>query len=104
MLIVLSPAKNLDYESSIISREHSLPQLMEDTQRLVEYCKELSPQNLSSLMSISDQLAALNAQRFADWQLPFNENNARQAVLAFNGDVYAGLQAQSFSSEVVPHF
>lgn len=99
MLIVISPAKNLDYETPSITSEFTHPELMDDTVKLIEKCRKLSPQKLASLMSISDKLATLNAERFNDWSLPFTEDNAKQAVLAFNGDVYAGLEASTFSKE-----
>lgn len=93
MLAVLSPAKNLDYESDYPSVEATQPRLLDDAAELVDVCRELSPQQLGSLMKISDKLAGLNAARFAEWSRPFSEHNARPAIFAFNGDVYAGLDA-----------
>lgn len=101
MLAVLSPAKNLDYESPVPAVETTQPRLLDDAQRLVTVCRELSPQQLGSLMKISDKLAGLNAARFAEWSLPFNETNSRPAMFAFNGDVYAGLDAGSLSAEQI---
>jgi len=97
MLIVVSPAKNLDYESPLNTQAFSQPELLDDSQELIERCRQLTPADLSSLMSISDKLAGLNAARFGEWSLPFNQDNARPAVLAFNGDVYTGLDAKTFS-------
>ncbi len=99
MLIVVSPAKNLDYESPVAINKYTQPELLEHSQILVEHCVKLSPAQLSSLMGISDKLAGLNAARFGQWALPFTPENARQAILAFNGDVYTGLDAASFSEE-----
>lgn len=99
MLYLISPAKNLDYETPAITTKYTQPDLLEQAQELVDVCKELTPADLSSLMSISDKLAGLNAARFADWQPEFTEKNAKQAVLAFNGDVYTGLEAETFSEE-----
>lgn len=99
MLIVVSPAKNLDYESTPATNIYSQPELLDHVQPLVEVCKTLTPADLSSLMSISDKLAGLNTARFASWSTPFTNDNARQAVLAFNGDVYGGLDAASFSDD-----
>ncbi|MGM0480697.1 MAG: peroxide stress protein YaaA [Pseudomonadota bacterium] len=101
MLAVLSPAKNLDYDSNIPSLETTQPRLLDDAERLVTVCRDLSPQQLGSLMKISDKLAGLNAARFAGWSLPFNETNARPAMYAFNGDVYAGLDASSLEAEQI---
>jgi cytoplasmic iron level regulating protein YaaA (DUF328/UPF0246 family) len=94
MLFLLSPAKTLDYESPLPPVPHTLPTFAEDAARLVEVLRRKSPQQLASLMDISDPLAALNAARFQAWSAKFTERNARQAVLAFDGDVYDGLQAR----------
>ncbi|WP_337843249.1 peroxide stress protein YaaA [Rheinheimera sp.] len=99
MLTVISPAKDLDYQSPLAVSEYSQPALLAEAQALMPVCRDLSPQQLSSLMGISDKLAGLNAARFAQWSTPFTPDNARQAVFAFNGDVYQGLQAQSLSRE-----
>jgi cytoplasmic iron level regulating protein YaaA (DUF328/UPF0246 family) len=101
MLAVLSPAKNLDYETEYASVDVTQPRLLDDAQSLVEVCRDLSPQQLASMMKISDKLAGLNAARFSDWQLPFNEGNARPAVFAFNGDVYAGLDAATLDAQAL---
>ncbi|WP_290652851.1 peroxide stress protein YaaA [Idiomarina sp.] len=101
MLAVLSPAKNLDYETEYASVDVTQPRLLDDAQSLVEVCRDLSPQQLASLMRISDKLAGLNAARFSDWQLPFDEGNARPAVFAFNGDVYAGLDVATLDTQAL---
>lgn len=99
MLLVVSPAKNLDYESPLATQTFSQPELLAESELLIERCLKLSPADIGSLMSISDKLAGLNAARFGAWQQPFTPDNARQAVLAFNGDVYTGLDAASFSED-----
>lgn len=99
MLIVLSPAKNLDYESPLATQLSTMPDMLDESQLLIQRCRELSPAQVGSLMKISDKLADLNAHRFENWHLPFSPDNARQAVLAFNGDVYSGLQADTFSEQ-----
>ncbi|WP_194757110.1 peroxide stress protein YaaA [Aliidiomarina indica] len=99
MLFVVSPAKNLDYESPAPIDDFSQPELLDEAAALVKECKQLSPQDLASLMSISDKLAGLNAARFSEWKTPFTEANAKQAVFAFNGDVYTGLNAQSLTAK-----
>jgi len=101
MLVVVSPAKNLDFESTIAVSDYSQPAMMEDTERLMTVCRTLSPADLSSLMKISDKLATLNANRFAEFSTPFTLENARQAMYAFNGDVYTGLDAPSLSEDAV---
>ena len=98
MLFLLSPAKTLDYESPIPAVPHTLPAFAGDAAHLVGALKRLSPQQLASLMSISDPLAALNAARYQAWSPKFTERNARQAVLAFDGDVYDGLQARAMGA------
>lgn len=101
MLAVVSPAKNLDYESNLPSLDVTQPRLLDNAEELVKVCRQLSPQQLGSLMKISDKLAGLNAARFEQWQRPFNEENARPAMFAFNGDVYTGLDAASLSSDAI---
>ncbi|WP_113907957.1 peroxide stress protein YaaA [Aliidiomarina celeris] len=100
MLFVVSPAKNLDYETPAPTAEYTQPQLLSQAEALVKHCKTLTPQDLSSLMHISDKLAGLNAARFEEWHLPFTLNNAKQAVFAFNGDVYTGLDANNLPTEI----
>ena len=99
MLIVISPAKNLDYETPTPTKKHTKAALLDDASELMAGLKELSPQGVSSLMGISDKLGVLNYDRFQQWSLPFNASNARQAVLAFKGDVYVGLDAYSFDEQ-----
>ena len=99
MLVVISPAKNLDYQSELATQKFSQPELLDHSQVLIDECVKLSPAEIASLMSISDKLAGLNAARFAQWQQPFTNENARAAVLAFNGDVYTGLDAATLSEK-----
>lgn len=100
MLFVLSPAKSLDYDSPIAPElPATTPQFLPQSQTLIELLRQKTPQELASLMSISGKLAALNAARYQDWSLTFTPQNSRQAVLAFNGDVYEGLNAATLSAE-----
>lgn len=99
MLVVVSPAKNLDYSTRLPFDSATNPQLLEEAEALVARCQSLSPADLSSLMSISDKLATLNANRFAEFSTPFTKDNARPAVYAFNGDVYTGLDAYSLTEK-----
>lgn len=98
MLIVLSPAKTLDYDTPPTTDTHTLPEFVPHSAELIETLKPLSPAQIGSLMSISDALAALNAARYATWSRRFTKRNAKQAVLAFDGDVYGGLDAVSLSA------
>jgi cytoplasmic iron level regulating protein YaaA (DUF328/UPF0246 family) len=97
MLLVVSPAKKLDFESPLATTKNSQASLLFHSEILIERCLKLSSDQIASLMKLSDKLAGLNAARFGDWSLPFTPENSRQAVLAFNGDVYSGLDANSFS-------
>ena len=97
MLLVVSPAKNLDYESPLATDKYTQPELLSHSQLLIEQCVKLSPAEISSLMGVSDKLAGLNAARFGQWSQPFTTENARPAVLAFNGDVYTGLDAKTLT-------
>lgn len=97
MLITISPAKTLDYESPLATQQFTQPELLAESQKLINVCRKLTPADIASLMKISDKLAGLNAARFAEWHADFTPDNARQAILAFKGDVYTGMQAESFS-------
>ena len=103
MLVVVSPAKNLDFDTQVPVSEYTQPALLGDADALAQECKALSPADLSSLMKISDKLATLNANRFAEFSTPFTPDNARQALFAFNGDVYTGLDAQSLSEDDIAY-
>ncbi|WP_105102529.1 peroxide stress protein YaaA [Microbulbifer pacificus] len=95
MLIVISPAKTLDYESEIPTLETTQPDFLKDSAVLIKELKALSPQDISALMKISDKLGVLNYDRFHCWKRPFTVDNARPALLAFKGDVYTGLEAET---------
>lgn len=99
MKLVLSPAKSLDYESPIPVKTYSQPQFLEEAEYLVKKLRGLSAGQLKKLMDISDDLAQTNVQRFAQWNIPFTEDNARQAIFAFKGDVYLGLDAYSMNQK-----
>ena len=96
MLFLISPAKSLDYESPISAElPHTLPVFKKQPLELIEVLREKSPQQISELMSISDKLAVLNVGRYEAFSARFSAKNSRQTVLAFNGDVYEGLNAAS---------
>ena len=95
MLFQLSPAKSLDYETPLGDVPHTQPQFKAQSQALIEVLRTQSPQQIASLMDLSDALSALNVARYAAWSPRSTLRNARPAVLAFNGDVYEGLQART---------
>ena len=99
MLIVVSPAKTLDYDSPLATESFTQPELTDHSAELIEVCRELTPAQIASLMKVSDKIAGLNAARFAEWQPEFTTDNARQAILAFKGDVYTGLAAETMNDE-----
>ncbi len=97
MLAVLSPAKSLDYESPLTTSRFTEPALMHESAQLIAQLRQYTPADIASLMSLSDKLAGLNVVRYAGWQSVSTPENARPALLAFNGDVYSGLAAQDFN-------
>ncbi|MFV8818871.1 peroxide stress protein YaaA [Haliea sp. E17] len=99
MLTVISPAKTLDFDTPPTTRRSTQPQFIERSAELVEDARALSPADIRSLMGVSENIAELNHRRFMNWSTPFTLDNAKQAVLAFKGDVYTGLEAETLSSE-----
>ncbi|MFK3682327.1 peroxide stress protein YaaA [Pseudomonas sp. NPDC088890] len=99
MLTVISPAKTLDYDTPAVTQRFTLPQYLDDSQELITQLRELSPAQISELMHLSDKLSGLNAARFGSWTPDFTPANAKQALLAFKGDVYTGLDAESLSED-----
>lgn len=103
MLIVVSPAKTLDYDSPLVTEQYTLPELTEHSQQLIEVCRELTPMDIARLMKVSDKIAGLNAARFAEWVPTFTPENARPAMFAFKGDVYTGLAAETMTDEQIAY-
>jgi len=99
MQFVISPAKTLDFETPAHTENFTLPRFLKDSQELITGLRELSPQEISGFMKISDKLGTLNYDRFHSWQTPFTPENSKQAILAFKGDVYTGLAAQTLSED-----
>ena len=99
MLIVISPAKTLDYTTAPATSTHTQPQYVEQAQRLINILRNYSALDLAELMHLSMKLAELNFERYHAWRPEFTTANAKQAVLAMKGDVYTGLDAESFSEE-----
>ncbi|UOD50996.1 peroxide stress protein YaaA [Orrella daihaiensis] len=97
MLLLLSPAKKLDYDSPLGTSLHTEPLFVNEAKGLIDVLKKKSAADVAKLMSLSSSLAELNTQRYAEWTPKFSQKNARPAVLAFNGDVYEGLDAPSLS-------
>lgn len=99
MLLLLSPAKALDFDTPPITSEYTQPQFLEQAQILIDTLRPKSPAEIAALMHLSDKLALLNVERYHHWNPPFSPENAKQAVLAFNGDVYEGLNACSLTKD-----
>ncbi|WP_372830908.1 peroxide stress protein YaaA [Pontibacterium sp.] len=99
MLIVISPAKTLDYETTPVTDIYSQPGFLNHSAELIEQLRTLSVQDVAELMKLSDKLSSLNVARFESWTPEFTIDNAKQALLAFKGDVYAGMDAETFSAE-----
>jgi len=99
MLTVISPAKTLDYDTPPVTERFTLPQHLEHTELLIAQLRELTPAQIAALMHLSDKLAGLNAARFGSWNAEFSPANAKQALLAFKGDVYTGLDAESLGED-----
>ena len=99
MLIVIYPAKTLDFETLPITKDYTQAKFLTDSRWLISQLKKLSPCEISSLMKTSEKLGMLNFTRFDEWKTPFTMSNAKQALLAFKGDVYTGLGAEKFSKK-----
>ncbi|NKQ10365.1 peroxide stress protein YaaA [Pseudomonas sp. SST3] len=99
MLMVISPAKTLDYDTPPTTKRFTQPEHLDHARLLIDQLRNLSPQQVSELMHLSDKLAALNVARYGSWTPEFTPDNAKQALLAFKGDVYTGLNASDFSEQ-----
>ena len=98
MLAILSPAKTLDFDSPLTTDQHSAPEFTKESSALIKTLRQLEPSDIGSLMGISDKLAVLNHNRYAHWSAKFDDaSGARASLLAFKGDVYLGLDAQTLS-------
>ena len=95
MLFLLSPAKSLDYDTPWVGVPHSEPQFLAQSAQLIKVLRQKSPQDIAQLMDLSDKLAALNVERYRSWSPRMTAQNAKPSILAFNGDVYEGLDAPS---------
>ena len=99
MLALISPAKTLDYESALPTDKNTLPRLLDHSQELIDVSRKLSASDIANLMQVSEKIANLNVERFRDWQSDLDFSNSRQALFAFKGDVYTGLDAYSFNDQ-----
>jgi len=99
MLTVISPAKTLDFDTAPTTRRATQPEFLEQASALVDDARSLSPEDISGLMGVSDSIAQLNHSRFMNFHTPFDLDNAKQAVLAFKGDVYTGLEADTLAND-----
>ncbi|MFQ3245258.1 MAG: cytoplasmic iron level regulating protein YaaA (DUF328/UPF0246 family) [Arenicella sp.] len=97
MLIVISPAKTLDFDAAPAELKHTQPSMLQQSEQLIDILSTKSPTDIEKMMKISPKLAELNVERYHTWSRPFTKKNAKQALLAFKGDVYTGLEAQNFS-------
>ncbi len=98
MLLVISPAKTLDYDTPPKTRTFTIPDYLEHSELLIARARQYSALDIAELMEVSMKIAELNFERFEQWHTPFTPENAKQAVLAFKGDVYTGLDAESFTA------
>jgi len=99
MLAIISPAKTLDFETLSLTNSSSCPEFLDHSQNLIDTLRTVPQSKLCSLMSISSKLAALNEQRYQDWSLPFTTSNAKQAIMAFKGDVYTGFTFEEYNEK-----
>ncbi|MBV2091582.1 MAG: peroxide stress protein YaaA [Candidatus Thiodiazotropha sp. (ex Ctena orbiculata)] len=95
MLIAISPAKTLDYETPPVTKTHTKPRFLKQSKALIDNLRNYSALDLAELMNLSIKLSELNFDRYHDWKTPFNMKNAKQAALAMKGDVYTGLDAET---------
>ena len=99
MLITLSPSKGQDFELAAPTNAFTIPQQLKDSEKLIKQLRKLSVKKKKKMMSLSDNLAELNFQRYKDFGLPFNQQNAKQAIFAFKGDVYSGINTSSMAQQ-----
>lgn len=101
MIVLISPAKTLDFESDIPSLEATSTRFNQQSQELIDQLKHLSPEQISKLMSVSDKIAELNYERFHNWQEPDLDDTARPAIFAFKGDVYTGFEVETANQKTL---
>ena len=99
MIVTLSPSKSLDYDSPLATERYTQPDFLDDAQALVDILRGYDVEGLGELMGISENLSELNVERFQSWSRPFTPDNARQALLAFDGDVYTDIGTDSYDED-----
>lgn len=99
MIVILSPAKRLNFEMPNIAGDHTIPSFMEESRELVEHLKKYSARKIQKLMNINVTLAESNYERYQNWTPEFNEDVAKPAILAFRGDVFLGMDPQSYEKK-----
>jgi len=99
MLILISPAKKLDFDTDSITEQFTYPEFLSESQELIDILRGYSSSDISKLMKLSNNLADLNMQRYQEWSQPFHPQNAKASILAFKGDVYAGINADTFTED-----
>ncbi len=101
MLAILSPAKKLDFETSVPTSAFSEAEMLDGSQKLINKLKKLSPKKIGNLMSVSEAISELNFNRFQEWEQPFPEDKVRQALFAFDGEAYRGLDSYTFNDQQI---
>jgi len=96
MIILMNSSKTLDFEQQALISKHTIPELIKDVEILIEELRRLSESDISRLMKVSEKLAKLNIERYADWQTQHKGSNAKQALLAFKGDIYSGMDIENY--------
>ncbi len=99
MIVVISPSKTLDYESQIHKTNHTIPEFLAESNRLIDILRKKTPAKISELMDISEKLAKLNYERYQNFHTPFTIKNSRQAIFAFKGDVYEGIRVENYNQK-----
>jgi len=97
MLITLSPSKGQDFETPALSKTYSKPQALKDSELLIKELRKIRRQDIQQLMSVSENIAKLNTDRYKSFKTPFTPKNAKQAIFAFKGDVYSGIDIEQYS-------
>ena len=101
MKIVISPAKNLDFKTNTSSYDSTECLFLSESEKLINKIKKLNPSSISDLMKISPALGELNHERFQSWEIPFDNNKSKQAIFAFNGEVYNGFSADTLTENEI---
>lgn len=99
MIITLSPSKGQDFSEPAKTKKHTIPDALDDSQLLIKELRKINTSELQALMDISENIAKLNVARVKDFKMPFTTDNAKQAIFAFKGDVYSGINVENFSAD-----